>query len=69
MSITRTYQVEGMTCGHCVQAVTAEIGALPGVTAVRVDLATGAVEVDSAAPLAPDTVGGAVDEARYRLVG
>ncbi len=69
MSTTWTYQVAGMTCGHCVQAVTAEISALPGVTAVRVDLATGAVEVDSADPLAPEAVGGAVDEAGYRLVG
>ena len=68
MSTTRTYQVEGMTCGHCVQAVTTEIGALPGVTGVRVDLATGAVEVDSAGPLAPEAVAEAVDEAGYRLV-
>ncbi len=69
MGTTRTYQVEGMTCGHCVQAVTTELGALPGVTGVRVDLATGAVEVHSDGPLVAETVGRAVDEAGYRLVG
>jgi len=68
MSVTETYQVEGMTCEHCVRAVSAEIGALPGVTTVRVDLASGAVDVTSDAPLAAVAVADAVDEAGYRLV-
>jgi copper chaperone CopZ len=45
------YRVKGMTCGHCVNAVSEEVGKLEGVTGVRVDLATGAVTVTSAAPL------------------
>ena len=32
-------KVAGMTCAHCVAAVTQAVSALPGVTAVRVDLA------------------------------
>ena len=40
--------VKGMTCGHCVSAVQQEIGALPGVTGVKVDLATGTVRVTAA---------------------
>ena len=67
MSVTSTYTVTGMTCGHCAQAVTTELTALPGVDGVQVDLATGAVTVTSAAPLAEDDVRAAVDEAGYEL--
>lgn len=45
------YSVKGMTCGHCVSAVSTEIGRLDGVDGVSVDLSTGAVTVRSAAPL------------------
>ena len=37
-----SYTVEGMTCCHCVNAVTAEVGHVLGVSGVDVDLATGA---------------------------
>lgn len=39
------YIVPGMTCSHCVAAVTEEILALAGVEDVRVDLVTKRVEV------------------------
>jgi copper ion binding protein len=64
----QTYKVAGMTCGHCVQAVTTELDRLPGVREVRVDLAAGAVTVASDAPLPLDDVRAAVDEAGYELV-
>ena len=41
MSTTASYSVSGMTCGHCVSAVTEEIGKLDGVTGVEVDLVAG----------------------------
>ena len=41
---TTTYTVTGMTCGHCVSAVTEEVTQVPGVTAVEVDLASGAAD-------------------------
>lgn len=65
---TTTYHVTGMTCGHCVGAVSAEIGTITGVTGVDIDLASGAVTVTSAAPLAEADVAAAVDEAGYKLV-
>ncbi|GAA1808716.1 heavy-metal-associated domain-containing protein [Planosporangium flavigriseum] len=65
---TTTYTVSGMTCGHCVNAVTEELSQLDGVTDVRVDLASGAVTVTSAAPLDDTAVAAAVDEAGYQLV-
>jgi copper chaperone len=67
MAATRTITVTGMTCGHCVSAVQEEIGKLPGVTAVDVDLASGQVTVASAEPLADETLAAAVDEAGYEV--
>jgi copper chaperone len=67
MSVSATYQVTGMTCSHCVQAVTAELSSLPGVAAVTVDLASGGVTVTSASALAREEVRAAVDEAGYLL--
>ncbi|KAB1912802.1 MULTISPECIES: heavy-metal-associated domain-containing protein [Micromonospora] len=67
--VTTTYQVQGMTCGHCVNSVSTEVSALPGVTDVQVDLASGRVTVTSQSPLDTDTVRAAVDEAGYDLVG
>jgi copper chaperone len=65
--VIETYSVEGMSCGHCVAAVTAELERLPGVQRVAVDLASGEVAVESAAPLAADDVRAAVDEAGYSV--
>jgi copper ion binding protein len=62
-----TYTVTGMTCDHCVRAVTEEIERLPGVNAVDVDLATGRVTVRSDAHIDDDAVAAAVDEAGYEL--
>ncbi|HET7407244.1 MAG TPA: heavy-metal-associated domain-containing protein [Mycobacteriales bacterium] len=72
MTTTARYTVSGMTCGHCVSAVTGEITALPGVQSVDVDLVEGGestVVVTSAAPLAEQQVREAVDEAGYELTG
>lgn len=62
------YTVKGMTCGHCVSAVSEEVGRLDGVTDVQVDLASGVVTVASTAPLDEAAVRAAVDEAGYELV-
>jgi copper ion binding protein len=65
---TATYTVSGMTCGHCVNSVSSELGKLPGVNNVQVDLATGTVTVDSQEPLDQAAVAAAVDEAGYQVV-
>ncbi|MBG0567863.1 heavy-metal-associated domain-containing protein [Actinoplanes aureus] len=67
MAVTSTYTVKGMTCSHCVQAVTQELSALPGVADVQVDLPSGGVTVTSETPLTEDAVRTAVDEAGYEL--
>jgi copper chaperone CopZ len=65
--VVQEYHVTGMTCGHCVQAVTDELTGISGVTAVTVDLESGRVVVVSAAALDPVVVASAVDEAGYEL--
>ena len=62
-----TYNVTGMSCGHCVAAVTAELSKLPGVASVDVELSTGTVSVESEAALDPADVAAAVDEAGFAL--
>ncbi|WP_006243366.1 heavy-metal-associated domain-containing protein [Mycolicibacterium tusciae] len=73
MSTTTTisYPVTGMTCGHCVGAVTEELTALPGVTALSVDLVAGGtstVTITSDTAIGDDQVAAALAEAGdYRL--
>jgi len=67
MTVTETYAVTGMTCDHCVQAVTEELVRLPGVRDVRVDLSSGRITVRSDGMVPLDEVRAAVDEAGYAL--
>ena len=62
-----TYDILGMTCDHCARAVSEEIGALGGVTAVTVDVTAGTAVVASERALDPGIVGAAVTEAGYTL--
>ncbi|HEU5454452.1 MAG TPA: cation transporter [Nocardioides sp.] len=67
MSATRTFTVQGMTCGHCVSSVTEEVQEIRGVGRVDVVLETGAVTVTSSEPLDASAVRAAVEEAGYQL--
>lgn len=69
MSTTTTFTVTGMTCAHCVAAVTKEVSNLDNVRAVEVDLASGAVTVQSDGPVDPVAFAAAVDEAGYEVAG
>ncbi|HEX6888549.1 MAG TPA: cation transporter [Candidatus Nanopelagicales bacterium] len=64
---TSTWTVTGMTCGHCVKAVTEEVSAIEGVQGVEVDLETGLVTVTAEPPPTREQVAAAVDEAGYAL--
>lgn len=64
-----TYQVQGMTCGHCVSAVSEEVRGIDGVTDVAVDLSSGVVTVTSERPVDDSLVREAVTEAGYEVVG
>lgn len=64
---TVAYGVQGMSCGHCSTAVTEALTALPGVTAVEIDLAGKRALVSSAAPLEIAAVRDAIEDAGYQL--
>ncbi len=67
MTTTKTYNVEGMTCGHCVSAVTSEVEAIPGVSEVSIDLESGAVTIISNEALDNAAVEAAVAEAGFEV--
>jgi copper chaperone len=67
MSTTTIFSVTGMTCGHCVAAVTDEISRLDHVINVLVDLPSGSVTIESDGPIDPIAVAAAVDEAGYEV--
>lgn len=67
--ITQSYTVEGMTCGHCAAAVTREIGTIPGVSDVAVDVDAGVVAVTAVQQPDDAVISAAVDEAGYTLTG
>lgn len=63
---SQQYAVTGLTCGHCVGAVTSELEAIDGVSRVAVELVSGGVStvsVDSEPRLTRDQVAAALDEA------
>ena len=67
MSITVEVKVVGMTCGHCVNAVTEEVSAVAGVDSVNVDLESGQVTITSGTSLDLDEVEAAIAEAGYSV--
>ena len=71
--ISTTYQVTGMTCEHCVHAVSSELKTVDGVTGVTVELVPGGpsvVTVTSDEALPAGVVAAALDEAgEYQLAG
>ena len=67
---TTTFTVTGMTCGHCVSAVTDELTAIDGVDKVDIDLIAGGdspVTMTSRQPVEQDAITTAVDEAGYTV--
>jgi copper chaperone len=70
---SETYRVTGMTCEHCVHAVTAELERLDAVRDVAVELVAGgqsAVTVTSDGPVPAAAIASALDQAGdYRLAG
>ncbi|MEV2197794.1 heavy-metal-associated domain-containing protein [Streptomyces phaeochromogenes] len=68
-TVTTTYAVSGMTCGHCKATLTEVIGELDGVTGVDVDLDTGRVTVIGTTEPDDTLIAEVVDDAGYELTG
>jgi copper chaperone len=63
---TKIYTVTGMTCAHCVNAVSKEVAEISGVQAVDVHLDSGRVTVTGDG-FTDEQVASAIDEAGYAL--
>lgn len=63
-----TFQVQGMTCGHCEQAIRSEIATLDGLDVVEVSAATGRLVVSAAGEVDEQQIVAAVAEAGYEAV-
>jgi copper chaperone len=62
---SREYDVQGMTCGHCVLSVTEEVSDVPGVEHVEVDLGSGRLVVRGV--VTDEAIRAAVSEAGYEV--
>jgi copper chaperone CopZ len=60
-----TLHIEGMSCGHCLNAVNRALGSLPGVQVDSVQMGRAALHYDET-KTSPAAIAGAVGEAGYR---
>ena len=60
-----TLHIEGMSCGHCLNAVNRALSALPGVDLDSVQIGRASLRYDEAI-VDPQTIENAVREAGYR---
>jgi copper chaperone CopZ len=68
---SKTINVDGMTCDHCVNAVTEEISKIPGVTEVKIDLHVGEISqvaINAGIEISYADIAAAVEEAGYSIV-
>lgn len=61
-------KVDGMSCEHCVKAITKAVGALPGVSDVAVDLKAKTVTVEHDQTLPVDKIKYEIEEQGYDLI-
>jgi copper chaperone CopZ len=59
--------VSGMTCDHCINAVTEELMKLSEVTDVKIQLDSGTVDIESDSELNPGLIESAIQEAGYEV--
>jgi len=65
----KSIKIKGMSCQHCVMAVTKALGALDGIKNVQVDLKTGVATYEEVKPVDAQVVAQAVKKAGYDVVG
>ncbi|EFI35118.1 Heavy metal transport/detoxification protein [Desulfonatronospira thiodismutans ASO3-1] len=61
-------KIEGMSCGHCVKAVTDALNKMPGVSGVQVSLESGHADIDAGEDLDMAAVKKAVEDAGYKVI-
>jgi copper chaperone len=63
----KTIKIKGMSCNHCVMAVTKALGQIEGVSNIRVDLASGEASFDETKPVDMKLVAEGIRKAGYEL--
>jgi len=61
-------KVTGMSCQHCVMAVTKALNQLDGIQKVEVDLPKGEVRFENTKALAQDQIEKAIEKAGYQVI-
>ncbi len=61
-------KVDGMSCEHCVKAITNAVGALPNVSQVSVDLKTKTVTVQHGAELSLEKIKSEIEDQGYDII-
>ncbi len=64
----KNIKIKGMSCQHCVMAVTKALAALDGVKDVQVDLKSGVATYEEVKAVAPEVVAAAIKKAGYEVV-
>ena len=65
----KSIKIKGMSCQHCVMAVTKALGALEGIKNVQVDLESGLATYEEVKPVDPQKIAAAIKKAGYEVVG
>ncbi|OGP89525.1 MAG: mercury transporter [Deltaproteobacteria bacterium RBG_19FT_COMBO_43_11] len=61
----KSIKIKGMSCQHCVMAVTKALGAIDGIKDVKVDLKTGTATYDEVKPVDASVIAEAIKKAGY----
>jgi copper chaperone len=67
--VVKTLKISGMSCQHCANAVTKVLGAIDGVSNVKIDLSKGEASFDEKGPVDMEAVRAGVKKAGYEVVG
>ena len=62
-------KIQGMSCNHCVMAVTKALSGIEGIRDVQVDLKTGEATFEETAPVDPEVIKEKIADAGYEVVG
>lgn len=64
----KSIKIKGMSCQHCVMAVTKALSSLDGIKNVKVDLKSGVATYEETKTVAPEVISAAVKKAGYDVV-
>lgn len=65
----KSIKIKGMSCGHCVMAVSKALGAVEGVKDIQVDLKTGLATYEETKPVDKKALAAAIEDAGFEIAG